>query len=209
MVLTSYLGQEAGRPMARVLFGDVSPSGKLTYSWPKRYADTPTGCFGERAYNATNSVYLEGVYVGYRWYEKRGIPVDFPFGHGLSYTSWKYGECKVSGEEGWKVSVDVTNVGERDGAEVVQLYVSAKEPKVDRPIKELKGFEKVFLAKGETKTVDFVLTPRDLAYYDAFAARFRADAGEYRVLVGSSSADIRSEGTLTFASPGWRFEASE
>lgn len=206
MVLTSYLGQEAGRPMARVLFGDVNPSGKLTYSWPKRYADTPTGFFGERAYNATNSVYLEGVYVGYRWYEKRGIPVDFPFGHGLSYTRFEYGkvavgEVEVQGSRkgGWKVSVDVTNAGARDGAEVVQLYVCAKEPKVDRPLKELKGFEKVFLAKGEMKTVEFVLTPRDLAYYDAFAARFRADAGEYRILVGSSSADIRSEGTLTFA----------
>lgn len=193
LLLTSYLGQEAGRPLPRVLFGDVNPSGKLAYSWPKRYEDTPTGHFGKSAYNADNSVYREGVYVGYRWYEKRGIAVDFPFGHGLSYTRFEYGAARVAAADGgWRVSVGVTNVGDRDGAEVVQLYVSAKAPKVDRPVKELKGFEKVFLAKGETKTVEFALTPRDFAYYDVFSAGFRTDPGEYAVLVGSSSADIRS-----------------
>ena len=205
LLLTSYLGQEAGRPLPRILFGDVNPSGKLAYSWPKRYEETPTGHFGKRAYNAGNSVYLEGVYVGYRWYEKRGLAVDFPFGHGLSYTRFEYGNVTV-GEvvensrrcrPGWKVRVDVTNVGGRDGAEVVQLYVSANQPKIDRPLKELKGFEKVFLAKGETKTVEFVLTPRDFAYYDVFSSCFRTDAGEYSILVGSSSADIRAAAKVT------------
>lgn len=192
LLITSYLGQEAGRPMARTLFGDISPSGKLTYSWPKRYSDTPTGFFGTCAYNPTNSVYLEGVYVGYRWYEKRGIAVDFPFGHGLSYTSFKYGEPKVerSGLD-WKVKVPVTNVGERDGMEVVQLYVAARTAKVDRPVKELKGFFKVFVEKGTTVEAEFLVKPRDLAYYDAFAARFRVDNGIYRLCIGSSSEDIR------------------
>ncbi|MBP5791399.1 MAG: glycoside hydrolase family 3 C-terminal domain-containing protein, partial [Kiritimatiellae bacterium] len=200
MLLTSYLGQEAGRPMAKVIFGDVNPSGKLTFSWPKCYADTPTGFFGERAYNATNSVYLEGVYVGYRWYEKRGIPVDFPFGHGLSYTAFemKNEELRTRDDGEIGVRVDVTNVGERDGAEVVQLYVAPKDPKVDRPVKELKGFEKVFLKKGETKTVEFRLTPPDLAYWDAFAADFRADAGEYTIFIGGSSADTPVSADIVF-----------
>ncbi len=200
MLLTSYLGQEAGRPMAKVIFGDVNPSGKLTFSWPKRYADTPTGFFGERAYNATNSVYLEGIYVGYRWYEKRGIPVDFPFGHGLYYTSFRYGEAAIAKiEGGWKLSVPVSNVGNRDGAEVAQLYVAAKEPRVDRPVKELKGFEKVFLKKGETKTVEFRITPRDMAYWDAFASCFRSDAGKYTILIGGSSVDIQCFANITLA----------
>ena len=146
------------------------------------------------------------MYVGYRWYEKCGIAVDFPFGHGLSYTRFEYGSMKVckcektetgSGASGWKVSVDVTNVGRRDGAEVVQLYVCANNPKIDRPPKELKGFEKVFLAKGETKTVEFILTPRDFAYYDVFSSSFRTDAGEYSILVGSSSANIRADTKVT------------
>ena len=198
MLITSYLGQEAGHPMVRTLFGEVNPSAKLTYSWPKRYADTPTGHYGERAYNATNSVYLESVYVGYRWYEKRGITVDFPFGHGLSYTKFEYGESEVKEHgEGWMVSIPIKNVGDRDGAEVVQLYVAAKDPKVDRPVKELKGFSKVFVRKGETATAEIVIVPRDLAYYDAFAAGFRADAGEYDLLIGSSSADIRRSVIVT------------
>jgi len=200
MLITSYLGQEAGRPMARTLFGDVNPSGKMTYSWPKRYADTPTGHFGERAYNATNSVYLESVYVGYRWYEKRGLAVDFPFGHGLSYTRFAYGKVKVEGQgQEWRVSVPVTNVGDRDGAEVVQLYVAAKDPKVDRPVKELKGFAKVFVKKGETAVAEIAVNPRDLAYYDAFAACFRADRGVYALQVGSSSADVRQSVDVTLS----------
>ena len=200
MLISSYLGQEAGRPMARTLFGEVNPSAKLTYSWPKRYADTPTGHFGERAYNPTNAVYLEGIYVGYRWYEKRGIAVDFPFGHGLSYTRFEYGEPEVRGEGGgWTVSVPVRNAGDRDGAEVVQLYVAAKDPKVDRPVKELKGFAKVFVRKGETAVAKITVTPRDLAYYDAFGARFRADRGGYRLLLGSSSADIRQTVDIALA----------
>lgn len=197
LVLTSYLGQEAGHVLADVLFGAVNPSGKLPYSWPKRYADTPTGYFGERAYNAGNSVYLEGIYVGYRWYEKRAIETAFPFGHGLSYTTFGYGEASVEthGDE-WEVSLDVTNTGDRDGAEVVQLYARADDPRIDRPVKELKGFEKVFLAPGETKRVSFAVTPRDLAYWDVFSSSFRTDPGTYSFLVGSSSSDIRSRASV-------------
>jgi len=199
MLISSYLGQEAGHPMARTIFGEVNPSGKMTYSWPKRYVDTPTGYFGAHAYNATNAVYLESIYVGYRWYEKRGIAVEFPFGHGLSYARFDYGkvkvrEVKVKGEgEQWRVSVPVTNVGECDGTEVVQLYVAAKDPKADRPVKELKGFAKVFVKKGETVVAEIAVTPRDLAYYDMFSSRFHADRGRYVLMVGSSSADIRQE----------------
>lgn len=198
MLITSYLGQEAGRPLARTLFGEVNPSGKLTYSWPKRYADTPTGTFGDAAYNPTNAVYLESIYVGYRWYEKHGIAVNFPFGHGLSYTRFEYGKVEVAGEgvgvggaKEWRVRIPIKNVGDRDGADVVQLYVSAVNPKVDRPVKELKAFKKIFLKRGETGDVELTVTSRDLAYYDVFASRFRTDRGTYRLLIGSSSTDIR------------------
>ena len=193
MLITSYLGQEAGHPMVRTLFGEVNPSAKLTYSWPKRYADTPTGHYGERAYNATNSVYLESVYVGYRWYEKRGIAVDFPFGHGLSYTMFEVGAPVVEpADGGWTVRAKVTNTGKRAGKEVVQLYVKPLEPSIDRPVKELKGFAKTrLLASGESETVEFRVTPRDLAYWDVATHGWRTDPGAYELQLGASSADIR------------------
>ena len=200
LFITSYLGQEAGRALARTLFGDVNPSGKLTYSWPKRYADTPTGYFGERAYNATNSVFLEGVFVGYRWYEKREIEVDFPFGHGLSYTTFEYGDAQVkavkSGKGGWKVTVPVKNTGDRAGAEVVQLYVAPPKSKVERPLKELKGFKKVFLKPGEMKEVSIELGREALGYWDTLESGFVVEEGEYEVLLGSSSQDVRTRGWL-------------
>ena len=194
MLITSYLGQEAGRPMAKALFGEVNPSGKLTYSWPKVYADSPTGRFGERAYNPTNSIFLESIYVGYRWYEKRAISVDFPFGHGLSYTRFDYGafDSAPKGEGEWNVKVAVRNAGERDGAEVVQLYTAQINPEIDRPLKELRNFRKIFLKAGAAEAVDFKVTARDFAYFDVLSRKFRADPGEYEILVGSSSADIRA-----------------
>ena len=198
MIITSYLGQEAGRPMARTLFGEVNPSGKMTYSWPKRYADTAMAFYGERAYNETRSEYVEGIYVGYRWYEKRNIPVDFAFGHGLSYTSFAYGQPTVEkSTDGWTVRVPVRNAGKRDGAEVVQLYVSPVDPKVDRPVKELKRFAKRALKPGEEAVVEFGVSPRDFAYYDEAQGCFRTDPGTYELKVGSSSADIRGVCSVT------------
>ena len=191
LVIHSYLGQEAGRPLARVLFGEVNPSGKLPVTWPRRLADTAPAMLD--AYNPTNVVYKERFYVGYRWHDARKIPPMFSFGHGLSYTTFAYAPIIATN---LTVSVDVSNVGSCAGKEVVQFYVSYPNAKVERCVKELKGFEKVELQPGETKTVEHTFEPRDLAYWDNFAHRFRVDAGDYEVHVGSSSADLRSKAIL-------------
>ena len=199
MLTMSYLGQEAGRPFAKTLFGELNPSGKLTWTWPRKFADTPIGFYGEKAYNKENSVYLESIYVGYRWYEKKNIAVAFPFGHGLSYTKFGYGEVKVEGDKGnLKLKIEVKNEGERAGAETVQLYVAPVKSAVDRPVKELKAFKKIFLKAGETKTVEFHLAKRDFAYYDVLSRKFVTPPGEYEILVGSSSADLRARAKATF-----------
>ncbi len=185
-----YLGQEAGRAFARVLFGDVCPSGKLPCTWPVGLEDTPTAAAG--AYEAERSVYFEDIFVGYRWYEAKRLPVLFPFGYGLSYTAFDYGEAVATGKDGeWTVRVPVTNTGKVAGKEIVQLYVSSLAPAVPRPLKELKDFAKVSLAPGETKTVELHLKRRDFAYWDDFGHDWRADPGAYRLSVGASSADIR------------------
>ena len=196
----SYLGQEAGVPFARVLFGEANPSGKMPFTWPRRWADTAIATLGEAMYNPSNCVYLEGVYVGYRWYEKRGIGVQFPFGHGLSYTAFDYGAPVVKpAADGWTVRVPVTNAGRRAGKEVVQLYVRSLDPRVDRPVKELKGFAKVSVAPGETVTAEIPVRMRDLARFDPLTMRFRTDAGRYRFELGSSSADIRGSAEVSVA----------
>ncbi len=196
-----YLGQEAGRPLARVLFGDVNPSGKLPCTWPVSLAETPVARKG--TYTAAHSIYNEGIFVGYRWYEKENIRPLFAFGHGLSYTTFKYGELnvesgelKVGGGE-LKVSVPVTNTGKVAGKETVQLYVAAVAPRVPRPVKELKDFAKVALAPGETKRVTLTVTARDLAYWDTGVHDWRTDAGDYRLLVGAAADDIRAEATVS------------
>ena len=188
----SYLGQEAGRPFAKALFGDIDTSGRLIFSWPRRYADTGVAQCG--TYAPTNVIYNERFYIGYRWFDAKEVPVLFPFGHGLSYTTFEYGEPTLSREGGlWRVRVKVTNVGHRRGAEVVQLYVHAVSPAVERAPKELKGFRKLFLDPGESAVAEFEVSPRDLAYYDEFSHRFRADAGDYTVLLGSSAANLHRQ----------------
>lgn len=199
VVQEPYLGQEAGRPLARVLFGDVNPSGKLPCTWPVSLADTPAA-HQPGGYTPTNSVYSEGVFVGYRWYEAQKIAPLFPFGHGLSYTSFDYTDFALSTnltKNAVKVSVTVSNTGKRRGAETVQLYVGAVDPAVARPVKELRGFEKIDLKPGASRIVTFVVNARDLAYWDSFARRWRADAGVYRVWVGRSCADTPCVGAFT------------
>ena len=196
LVIHSYLGQEAGRPLARMLFGEVNPSGKLPVSWPRRLADTAPAQLD--AYNATNVLYKERFYVGYRWHDRQQIKPMFPFGYGLSYTTFEYGAVTAKGME---VSVSVTNTGKVKGKEIVQFYAAYPQPRVERCVKELKGFAKVELAPGETKTLTHRFDPRDLAYWDSFEHRFRTDAGTYEILVGASSADIRGKATLHLANP--------
>jgi beta-glucosidase len=196
LVQIGYAGMEGGNALAAVLFGDVNPSGKLPHTCPFRLSDTPAAT--PERYNGTNSVYSEGIFIGYRWYDKKGIEPMFPFGHGLSYTTFKYGDVSASAKtlapDGrLEVSVKVTNTGKRAGKEIVQLYVRdlSRSAKVEREVRALKNFAKVELKPGESQTVTLTVKPSDLCYYDVEAKNFRADAGRYAAEVGASSRDIK------------------
>lgn len=195
-----YGGSEGGNALAGILFGDASPSGKLPFTFPKALADTPAYQGGVRAYpgEAGTVHYDEGILVGYRWYDTKKIEPLFPFGYGLSYTSFGYSNLTVTpaGPDSAVVECDVTNTGARPGAEVVQLYVQDAHSKVQRPEKELKGFAKVALAPGEKKTVRMELSPRSFAYYSPEARGWRIEAGDFGILVGASSRDIRLKGSF-------------
>ncbi|MDF1520343.1 MAG: glycoside hydrolase family 3 C-terminal domain-containing protein [Brevefilum sp.] len=195
ILLSYYPGQEGGHALADILFGDVNPSGKLTVSYPKRLEDNPAYLH----YPGWKDVqYGEGLFVGYRYYDTKDVEPAFPFGHGLSYTGFLYSEIAFPGEvftgEDFKVSVTIENTGQVPGKEVVQLYVRDVQSTLIRPYKELKGFEKVQLKPGETQVVEFSLTPRGLSYYDPYQKAWVAEVGEFEVLVGASSRDIRLQG---------------
>jgi len=195
VVETWYAGQEAGHAIAAVLLGDVNPSGKLPLTFPRRLSNSPAHA-SERTFPGAEEVYYdEGVFVGYRHFDTRGTEPLFPFGHGLSYTKFAYANLRISG---MKVSADVTNTGDRAGAEVVQLYVHDSTSSVERPMKELKGFEKVHLDPGRTETVTFTLTEEDLSFWDEKTGHWTAEAGEFDILVSSSSRDIRLQGELEY-----------
>ncbi len=193
-----YIGQEAGRAFARVLFGEANPSGKLPCTWPKIYSDTAVAQRG--TYGKKRSELKEGVFIGYRWHDAENIPPLFPFGHGLSYTTFEYGGMTVEEDPdedgGYIVSLPVTNTGSVAGKEVVQLYVAPVNPKVPRPPKELKDFVKLSLEPGETKTAVLRLKERDFAHWDIETHDWLVDGGGYRLLAGSSSADIRQEAAI-------------
>ena len=198
-----YGGTESGNALADVLTGKVNPSGRLPFSVPFKYEDGPIKTEAQYPGIKTEddefwqTHYSEGVYVGYRWYATQDIPVQFPFGHGLSYTTFEYSNAKSarssmkSGEK-LVVAVDVTNTGDVDGAEVVQLYIADPESSVDRPVKELKGFEKVWLKAGEKKTVRFEIGDDDLSYFDADKHAWVAEPGEFQAILGSSSENIKA-----------------
>jgi len=195
-----YPGQECGNAIADVLFGDINPSGRLPQTFPKRLEDNPAFI----NYPGENGKvhYGEGIFVGYRYYDKKEIEPLFPFGYGLSYTTFAYGDLRLDGAaydvpDQIRASVDVTNTGKWAGKEVVQLYVHDIRSQVIRPEKELKAFQKVHLEPGETKTVTFELSHAALAYYDTDRKGWLAEAGEFEILVGSSSQDIRVRGSFT------------
>jgi beta-glucosidase len=195
-----YPGQECGNAIADVLFGDTNPSGKLPQTFPVRLEDTPTYLDfpGENG----KVFYEEGLFVGYRYYEKKKVAPLFPFGFGLSYTTFDYGPLQLSSREvspddTLQVSVEVTNTGQRPGKEVVQLYVRDQQASLQRPEKELKAFAKVQLDPGESRMVTLSLDRDALAYYDDLTHRWVAEAGEFEVLVGASSKDIRGKTTFT------------
>jgi beta-glucosidase len=203
-----YGGTESGSALADVLTGKVNPSGRLPFSVPFKYEDGPIKT--ERQYPGIKEEgskfwqthYDEGVYVGYRWYDTKQVPVQFPFGHGLSYTTFEYSNAKASkstmkADGKITVSVQVKNTGDRPGAEVVQLYIADPQSSVDRPAKELKGFEKVWLNPGESKKVSFTIDASALSYYDMSRSAWYAEPGEFQALLGSTSSDIRANVTFT------------
>lgn len=203
-ILELYLGgQNVGAATIDVLFGDVNPSGKLAETFPLRLEDNPSYLFyfGEKDIVE----YREGVFVGYRYYDKKKLDVLFPFGHGLSYTTFNYSNLRTSADtikdtDIVKVEVDVTNTGKVAGKEVVQLYIADKVSTVIRPVKELKGFEKIMLNPGETKTVTFNLGKRAFAYYNVEIKDWHVETGEFDILIGKSSRDIVCEKTIMLES---------
>lgn len=203
-----YPGQNGFRAIAKVLAGELNPSGKLPITIEKEFADSPAKgtippdgqfyneCRNERLIQLYDIPYTEGVLVGYRWYDTKGIEPLFPFGHGLSYTTFELSKPRLSAKaiadgEKVKISVRLTNTGTLPGAEVVQLYVSEKNPAVIRPVKELKGFRKTELTPGASQVVEFEIAYRDLAYWCDLTHAWRVNPGDFEILLGTSSADIR------------------
>jgi len=196
-----YGGMEAGRSYADVLFGDVNPSGKMPITLPKKLADTAPIALDD--YNEHDSLYKEGVFIGYRWFAQQNIEPLFPFGHGLSYSVFSYSDVTISSKaisanETITASVTITNTSKVAGAEVVQLYLQDEEASVARPEKELKGFNKVFLQAGESKTVSLTLTQRDLSFWDVNTKNWLAEQGKFTVHIGASVSDIKTSTSFSF-----------
>ncbi len=197
------MGQAGGGAIADVLFGVVNPSGKLAETFPLRLEDTPA-CINYPGENGAVR-YGEGIFIGYRYYDAKKVPTLFPFGYGLSYTTFDYHNLRVSSQtfrdvDGLTVSVDVTNTGKTTGKEVVQVYVHDQKSKLARPPKELKGFAKVELQPGETKTVSVSLDFRAFAYYHPAYKQWITEDGEFDILIGASASDIRSATTVSLQS---------
>lgn len=202
IVMAWYSGQEGGRAVAEILTGVISPSGKLPISIEHRWEDNPVSKsyyenmkFAE--YKRTQ--YSEGIFMGYRGYDKSGIKPLYPFGYGLSYTTFAYGNLMVekNGVNRVKVTFDISNTGKMDAAEVAQVYVHDVKSSVPRPYKELKGYEKVFLKKGETKRVTIELEDDAFSYYDMDKQRFVVEKGDFEILVGTSSECLPLKGSIT------------
>lgn len=198
-----YLGSMAGKSVANVLSGSVNPSGKLPFSFPRRLEDNAAHHFGTLSYpgDSINQEYKEDILVGYRWHDTKKIPALYPFGHGLSYTTFEYGKPVASASSmnangSITVRVPVTNTGSRDGKETVQFYIGDDKASVIRPVKELKGFDKLSIAPGATAEATFTITPDALKFYDPASASWVAEPGKFKLYIGSSSTDIRA--TLPF-----------
>ncbi len=196
-----YGGQEMGNAIADILFGDVNPSGRLPQTWPARLEDNPAYL----NYPGENGkvYYGEGIFVGYRYYDKKRIQSLFPFGYGLSYTTFQYSNLTLrsqefSPEEMIEINVDVQNTGTTSGKEVVQLYIQDSNSTLMRPEKELKAFKKISLKPGETRTVTFTIGPKSLAYYNPAHKSWIAEKGDFKVLIGSSAEAIHLQDQFTW-----------
>lgn len=193
-VLQAWLmGQGGGKAAADILFGNINPSGKLAETFPMKLNDNPA--FINYPGENDKVIYGEGIFVGYRYYDKKEIEVQFPFGYGLSYTTFEYSNLKASSDkfkdtDGLTITVDVKNTGKISGREIVQLYIRDIEAKLVRPVRELKGFAKVELEPGETKTVSFELEKRDFAFYHPGYKKWVTEDGEFEIMIGKSSRDI-------------------
>jgi beta-glucosidase len=199
-----YPGQEGGNALAEILFGDVNPSAKLPVTFEARKEDNPAYDSYPSSDGGITVRYAEGIYVGYRGDDHFGIAPLFPFGFGLSYTKFKYADMRIEQEESGvavTVSFDLTNAGEKEGAEIAELYVLPEHPAIDRPPKELKGFEKLFLAPGETKHVVMKLDERSFAYFDPARSNWRTDPGTYEIAIGASSRDLRIRQSFQLHTP--------
>ena len=203
-----FLGSEAGTALASVLVGDANPSGKLPFTFPAKLEDVGAHKLGEYPGNkeelaqskhrgdTINEIYREDIFVGYRWADKEKIKPLFPFGHGLSYTTFAYGKPSadkktMTADDTISFTVNVKNIGTREGQEVVQLYISDKKSSLPRPVKELKGFQKVKLAPGEEKAVTLTIDKKALSFFDDAKHEWVAEPGKFEVVIGSSSRDIK------------------
>jgi len=189
-----YPGIEGGNALARVLFGDVNPSGKLPATFPKKLADSPAHALGDYPGRNGTVTYAEGLLVGYRWFDAKSIEPQFPFGYGLSYTTFKYSNLKLRAANSTNLvataQFEVENTGTAFGAEVAQLYVHEKNPRLMRPERELKGFQKVLLKPGESKTVTIPLEAAAFAFYDDRQKTWVVEKNTFTIGVGSSSRDL-------------------
>jgi beta-glucosidase len=192
-----YLGSMTGTALASVVSGDANPSGKLPFSFPVKLEDNGAISFGAESYpgDSINEYYKEGILVGYRWLDTKKIKPLFAFGHGLSYTTFELSNIKTDKKKYLtgdviKVTCELSNTGDVEGAEVIQVYVGKKNSKVERPLKELKGFTKTVLKKGETKNIEITVDTDDLAYYDETAGEWKVEKGDYTVYVGTASDKI-------------------
>jgi len=199
-----YPGQAGGTALAEILFGAVNPSGRLPATFEQRWQDNPTYASYYPEGDTKQVVYKEGVFVGYRGYEHNGVKPRYPFGYGLSYTTFKYANLAIKPQTGsealFTVSFEITNTGDRQGADVAQVYVSDGHSKIERPAKELKGFAKVSLKPGETQHVSVTLDARAFAYYDPTTKRWTISPGSFDVSVGRSSQEILLKGTVAVSS---------
>ncbi|WP_161488085.1 glycoside hydrolase family 3 C-terminal domain-containing protein [Sedimentisphaera cyanobacteriorum] len=195
-----YAGQRGGEAIADIIFGKVNPSGKLPVTLPKRLEDTPAFAIGEYPGSDGEVEHKEGIFVGYRYYDTMGVEPEFAFGHGLSYTSFKYSDLKISSEKPFtaNVSLKIKNTGWRKGKETVQIYIHDKKSSLKRPAKELKGFEKISLNKGQAKTFHFKLSREDFSFFNPQLDCWIAEPGEFNIMAGSSSRDIRLSEDIKF-----------
>ncbi len=203
IVQSWYIGSAAGEAIADILFGDVNPSGKLPFTFPVRLEDNAAKAMGEYPGDRENETYKESIWVGYRWAEKRNIKPLFAFGHGLSYTTFKLGEVKadkkvIGGNEDITLTVNVKNIGNRAGAEVVQLYINDVKSSLPRPAKELKGFQKIFLQPGESGDVTFNINKEMLHFYSDVENAWVVEPGDFKALVGTASDRIQSSVVFTY-----------